>query len=167
MDDKRTITAKFASDTTGIATSLPDKKLITYLEMQCMMPEVSSWPITMPEIGQVKILNLTGTNTDHLRIIFNYDDVHYVGKNVETFDISNFGRPTVNTQVVTSMKTDLSIAILMSYPDPVSGEPYWAKTVYSNEKSNNNVLMRTLKISQAHLILVSYENTNNLNPEYN
>lgn len=55
----------------------------------------------------------------------------------------------------------------MSYPDPVSGEPYWDKTVYSNEKSNNNVLMRTLKISQAHLILVSYENTNNLNPEYN
>lgn len=167
MDNKRTITAKFASDTTGIATSLPDKKLITYLEMQGMIPEVSSWPITMPEIGQVKILNLTGVNTDHLMIIFNYDDVHYIGKNVETFDISNFGRPTVNTQVVTSMKSDLSIAILMSYPDPNSGEPYWAKTVYSNEKTNSNILMRVLKISQAHLILVSYENTNNLNPEDN
>lgn len=69
--------------------------------------------------------------------------------------------------VTISTKTDLSIAILMSYPDPVSGEPYWAKTVYSNEKSSNTVLMRTLKISQAHLILVSCENTNNLNPEYN
>lgn len=167
MDDKRTITAKFASDTTGIATSLPDKKLITYLEMQGMIPEVSSWPITMPEIGQVKILNLTGTNSDHLSVIFNYDDIRYIGKNVETFDISNFGRPTVNTQVVTSMKSDLSIAILMSYPDPNSGEPNWAKTVYSNEKTNSNILMRVLKISQAHLILVSYENTNNLNPEYN
>lgn len=167
MDDKRTITAKFASDTTGIATSLPDKKLITYLEMQGMMPEVSSWPITMPEVGQVKILNLTGTQSDKLRVVFDYNDVHYIGKNVETFDISIFNKQNVSTQVVTSMKTDLSIAILMSYPDPVSGAPYWAKTVYSNEKSNNNVLMRTLKISQAHLILVSYENTNNLNPEYN
>lgn len=167
MDNKRTITAKFASDTTGIATSLPDKKLITYLEMQGMMPEVSSWPITMPEIGQVKILNLTGTNTDHLSVAFDYSDVHYIGKNVETFDISKYNKSTVSTQVITSMKSDLSIAILMSYPDPVVGEPYWAKTVYSNEKSNNNVLMRTLKISQAHLILVSYENTNNLNPEYN
>lgn len=167
MDDKRTITAKFASDTTGIATSLPDKKLITYLEMQGMIPEVSSWPITMPEIGQVKILNLTGTNSDYLRIIFNYDNIHYIGKNVETFDISNFGKPTVNTQVVTSMKSNLSIAILMSYPDPAAGEPNWAKTVYSNEKTNSNILMRVLKISQAHLILVSYENTNNLNPEYN
>lgn len=167
MDDKRTITAKFASDTTGIATSLPDKKLITYLEMQGMIPEVSSWPITMPKIGQVKILNLTGTNTDHLSVIFDYDDIHYIGKNVETFNISNFNKPAVNTQVVTSMKTNLSIAILMSYPDPVSGESYWAKTVYSNEKTNSNILMRVLKISQAHLILVSYENTNNLNPEYN
>lgn len=167
MDNKRTITAKFASDTTGIATSLPDKKLITYLEMQGMMPEVSSWPITMPEIGQVKILNLTGTNTDHLSVAFDYSDVHYIGKNVETFDISKYNKSTVSTQIITSMKSNLSIAILMSYPDPVSGEPYWAKTVYSNEKSNNNVLMRTLKISQAHLILVSYENTNNLNPEYN
>lgn len=69
--------------------------------------------------------------------------------------------------MVTSTESDLSIAILMSYPDPVSGAPYWAKTVYSNEKTDGNVLMRTLKISQAHLILVSYENTNNLNPEYN
>ena len=167
MDDKRTITAKFASDTTGIATSLPDKKLITYLEMQGMMPEVSSWPITMPEVGQLKILNLTGTQSDKLKVIFDYNDVRYISKNVETFDISIFNKQNVSTQVVTSMKTDLSIAILMSYPDPVSGEPYWAKTVYSNEKSNSNVLMRTLKISQAHLILVSYENTNNLNPEYN
>ena len=167
MDDKRTITAKFASDTTGIATSLPDKKLITYLEMQGMMPEVSSWPITMPEVGQVKILNLTGTQSDKLRVVFDYNDVHYISKNVETFDISIFNKQTVTTQVVTSMKTNLSIAILMSYPDPVSGKPYWAKTVYSNGKSNINVLMKTLKISQAHLILVSYENTNNLNPEYN
>lgn len=167
MDDKRTITAKFASDTTGIATSLPDKKLITYLEMQGMMPEVSSWPITMPEVGQVKILNLTGTQSDKLRVIFNYNDVHYISKNVETFDISIFNKQNVTTQVVTSIKTDLSIALLMSYPDPVSGEPYWAKTVYSNETSNSNVLMRALKISQAHLILVSFENTNNLNPEYN
>ena len=167
MDNKRTITAKFASDTTGIATSLPDKKLITYLEMQGMIPEVSSWPITMPEIGQVKILNLTGTNTNHLSVIFNFDDVHYIGKNVETFDISIFGKSTVNTQVVTSKKYDLSIAILMSYPDPVTGESYWAKTVYSNEKTNSNILMRVLKISQAHLILVSYENTNNLDPKYN
>lgn len=167
MDDKRTITAKFASDTTGIATSLPDKKLITYLEMQGMMPEVSSWPITMPEVGQVKILNLTGTQSDKLRVVFDYNVVHNISKNVETFDISIFNKKNVSTQVVTSMKTDLSIAILMSYPDPVSGEPYWAKTVYSNEKSNTNVLMRTLKISQAHLILVSYENTNQLNPEYN
>lgn len=166
MDDKRTITAKFASDTTGIATSLPDKKLITYLEMQGMMPEVSSWPITMPEVGQVKILNLTGDQSGKLRVIFNYNDVRYISKNVETFDISIFNKPNVSTQV-TSTKTDLSIAILMSYPDPVSGEPYWAKTVYSNEKSSNNVLMNTLKISQAHLILVSYENTNNLNPENN
>lgn len=167
MDDKRTITAKFASDTTGIATSLPDKKLITYLEMQGMMPEVSSWPITMPEIGQVKILNLTGTQSDKLRVVFNYDDIHYIGKNVETFDISNYGKANVSTQVVTSTKTELGIAILMSYPDPVAGEPYWAKTVYSNEKSNTNIFMRALKISQAHLILVSFENTNNLNPEYN
>lgn len=167
MDDKRTITAKFASDTTGIATSLPDKKLITYLEMQGMMPEVSSWPITMPEVGQVKILNLTGTQSDKLIVVFDYNDVHYIGKNVETFDISIFNKQNVSTQVVISMKTDLSIAILMSYPDPVSGEPYWAKTIYSNDKSNSNVLMRTLKISQAHLILVSCENTNNLNPEYN
>lgn len=167
MDDKRTITAKFASDTTGIATSLPDKKLITYLEMQGMMPEVSSWPITMPEVGQVKILNLTGTQSDKLRVVFDYNDVRYISKNVETFDISIFNKKNVSTQVVTSMKTDLSIAILMSYPDPVSGEPYWSKTVYSNEKTNTNVLMMPLKISQAHLILVSFENTNNLNPEYN
>ena len=166
MDDKRTITAKFASDTTGIATSLPDKKLITYLEMQGMMPEVSSWPITMPEVGQVKILNLTGTQSDKLRVVFDYNDVHYISKNVETFDISIFNKQNVSTQVVISMKTDLSIAILMSYPDPVSGEPYWAKTLYYNDKSTSNVLMRTLKISQAHLILVSCENTN-LNPEYN
>lgn len=167
MDDKRTITAKFASDTTGIATSLPDKKLITYLEMQGMMPEVSSWPITMPEIGQVKILNLTGTQSDKLKVVFNYNDIHYIAKNVETFDISNYGKANVSTQVVTSMKTELGIAILMSYPDPVAGEPYWVKTTYSNEKSNTNILMRALKISQAHLILVSFENTNNLNPEYN
>lgn len=167
MDDKRTITAKFASDTTGIATSLPDKKLITYLEMQGMIPEVSSWPITMPEIGQVKILNLTGTQSDKLRVIFNYDDIHHIGKNVETFDISNYGKANVSTQVITSTKTELGIAILMSYPDPVAGEPYWAKTVYSNEKSKTNIFMRALKISQAHLILVSFENTNNLNPEYN
>lgn len=124
MDDKRTITAKFASDTTGIATSLPDKKLITYLEMQGMMPEVSSWPITMPEIGQVKILNLTGTQSNKLKVVFNYDDIHYIGKNVETFDISNYGKANVSTQVVTSTKTELGIAILMSYPDPVAGEPY-------------------------------------------
>lgn len=167
MDDKRTITAKFASDTTGIATSLPDKKLITYLEMQGMIPEVSSWPITMPEVGQVKILNLTGTQSDKLKVVFNYDDIHCIGKNVETFDISNYGKANVSTQVVTSTKTELGIAILMSYPDPVAGEPYWAKTAYSNEKSNTNILMRALKISQAHLILVSFENTNNLNPEYN
>lgn len=167
MDDKRTITAKFASDTTGIATSLPDKKLITYLEMQGMMPEVSSWPITMPEVGQVKILNLTGNNTDHLIVVFDYNDVHYIGKNVETFDISNFGKANVSTQVMTSIKTDLSIAILMSYPDPAAGAPYWAKTVFSNGKSNTNIFMRVLKISQAHLIIVSFENTNNLNPEYN
>lgn len=167
MDDKRTITAKFASDTTGIATSLPDNKLITYLEMQGMMPEVSSWPITMPEIGQVKILNLTGTNSDKLRVVFNYDDIHYIGKNVETFDISNYGKTAVSTQVITSTKTELGIGILMSYPDPGAGAPFWAKTVYSNEKSNTNIFMRALKISQAHLIIVSFENTNNLNPEYN
>lgn len=167
MDDKRTITAKFASDTTGIATSLPDKKLITYLEMQGMMPEVSSWPITMPEIGQVKILNLTGTQSDKLKVVFNYDDMHYIGKNVETFDISNYGKTAVSTQVITSTKTELGIAILMSYPDPAAGEPYWAKTAYSNEKANTNIFMRALKISQAHLIIVSFENTNNLNPEYN
>ena len=167
MDDKRTITAKFSSDTTGIATSLPDKKLITYLEMQGMMPEVSSWPITMPEVGQVKILNLTGIQSDKLRIIFDYNDIHYISKNVEIFDISIFNKQNVSTQIVTDMKNNLSIAILMSYPDPVSGEPYWAKTVFSNNTTSSNVLMRTLKISQAHLILVSLESTNNLNPEYN
>lgn len=166
MDDKRTITAKFASDTTGIATSLPDKKLITYLEMQGMMPEVSSWPITMPEIGQVKILNLTGTSTDHLSVVFDYNDIHYIGKNVETFDISNYGKNTVSTQVITSMKTELGIAILMSYPDPDVGESCWDKTAYSNEKADNNIFMRALKKSQAHLIIVSFENTNKLNPEY-
>ena len=166
MDDKRTITAKFASDTTGIATSLPDKKLITYLEMQGMMSGASSWPITMPEIGQVKILNLTGANTG-LTVIFNYNDSHRISRNVEIFDITNYNKDTVTTQVTTSEKSDLSIAILMSYPDSASGEPYWEKRVYSNEKLNIQVLMKTLKISQAHLILVSFENTNNLNPNYN
>ena len=102
-----------------------------------------------------------------MRVVFDYNDVHYISKNVETFDISNYGKANVNTQVITSTKTELGIAILMSYPDPVAGEPYWAKTAYSNEKSNTNILMRVLKISQAHLILVSFENTNNLNPEYN
>ena len=102
-----------------------------------------------------------------MKVVFNYDDIHYIGKNVETFDISNYGKANVSTQVITSTKTELGIAILMSYPDPVAGEPYWAKTVYSNEKSNTNIFMRALKISQAHLILVSFENTNNLNPEYN
>lgn len=50
------INAKFASDATGKVTTIPDKKCITYIEMQTLVPRFT---IDLTP-GKITILNLTG-----------------------------------------------------------------------------------------------------------
>lgn len=144
--DKQLINAKFASDATGKATTIPDKKCITYAEMQTLLPTFS---IDIPN-GHLRVLNFTGTYTDKFYLIVN-NTTYYLDKNFLDIEFPNNKKYSIN--VNSCDNREVTVLRLYNTTNP----KLWQKGIitYSNQ---SKIWEETLYTSGGYYIILYYAN---------